>query len=417
MTESGGLRAELLGRGILLTYLVCLVTTTTEGVQNLLFPLYLDHYGYALTAIGTLSSLLGVMRLASRVPVGARYRGSRAKRQQLLWLVVFLLSTSGYAFAHGDLALVTLVTVLHGFSFGALGTLNLAVAIDQSGGRRAGAVMGWYTAALSAGYALGAFAAGAFADRIGIDATLLWLGLAPVVAMLAVWLTPAGEDGERTAATPGVALWRRGLAAFLGIDGRVWLAFTIVLFLNILSDSTDTFFPLYGTAIGLPVAFVGALKASKSASATVIRFFAGALFRFLDYRAINFWAVLLFAASTFAIPFVTGPLAGPVLLVVFLGAGLCRGILRVTSAATVAELRAEGRDIGLSSGVYNSGLDLGAVIGPAAGGVLSAAFGIPAMFQLLAVGSLVIYFAVAFSSRSGRAALTPSFGAKVPVDR
>ncbi len=235
--------------------------------------------------------------------------------------------------------------------------------------------------------------------------------------MLAVWFTPPIPESERAAVAPGIALWRRGLAAFLGIDGRVWLAFAIVLFLNVLSDSTDTFFPLYGSAIGLPVAFIGVLKASKSASATVIRFFAGALFRFLDYRAINFWAVLLFAASTFVIPFIAGPTAGPVLLVVFLGAGLCRGILRVTSAATVAELRAEGRDIGLSSGVYNSGLDLGAVIGPAAGGVLSAAFGIPAMFQLLAVGSLVIYFAVAFSSRSGRAALTPSFGAKVPVDR
>ena len=64
----GGLREELLNRGILLTYLVCLVTTTTEGTQNLLFPLYLGQYGYALTAIGTLGSLLGVMRLLSRVP-------------------------------------------------------------------------------------------------------------------------------------------------------------------------------------------------------------------------------------------------------------------------------------------------------------------------------------------------------------
>ena len=90
MSSSGGLRAELLGRGIFLTYLVCLVTTTTEGVQNLLFPLYLDHYGFALTAIGTLSSVLGVMRLASRVPVGARYRGWRAKRQQLFWVGVLL---------------------------------------------------------------------------------------------------------------------------------------------------------------------------------------------------------------------------------------------------------------------------------------------------------------------------------------
>jgi predicted MFS family arabinose efflux permease len=358
------------------------------------------------------------MRLASRVPIGARYRGSRAKGQQLFWLVLFLVSTSGYAFAHGELGLVVAVTVVHGFAFGALGTINLAVAIDISGGRRAGAVMGWYTAALSAGYALGAFAAGAFADRVGIDATLFWLGLTPLVAMVAVWLGPTVPDGKRAAATPGVALWRRGVSAFLGIDGRVWLAFTIVLFLNVLSDSTDTFFPLYGTAIGLPVAFVGALKASKSASATVIRFFAGAVFRFLDYRAINFWAVLIFSASTFVIPLVPVPVAGPVLLAVFLGAGLCRGILRVTSAATVAEIRAEGRDIGLSSGVYNSGLDLGAIIGPAAGGVLSAAFGIPAMFQLLAGGSLALYVAVALSSKAGRSALTPSFRAKVrPVER
>ena len=49
--------------------------------------------------------------------------------------------------------------------------------------------------------------------------------------------------------------------------------------------------------------------------------------------------------------------------------------------------------------------------------VLSAAFGIPAMFQLLAVGSLVIYFAVAFSSRAGRAALTPSFRSRISADR
>jgi predicted MFS family arabinose efflux permease len=89
----------------------------------------------------------------------------------------------------------------------------------------------------------------------------------------------------------------------------------------------------------------------------------------------------------------------------------------VTSAATVAELRAEGRDIGLSSGVYNSGLDLGAIIGPAAGGVLAASFGIPVMFQLLATGSLVLYLAIALSSRAGRAALTPSFGSRVPVAR
>src|SRR2546423_9090120 len=86
---------------MILTYLVCLVTTTTEGVHNLLFPLYLDHYGFALTVIGTLSSLLGVMRLASRLPIGARYRGSRAKGQQLFWLAGLPVSANGQSVLHG----------------------------------------------------------------------------------------------------------------------------------------------------------------------------------------------------------------------------------------------------------------------------------------------------------------------------
>ena len=406
MSRFGGLREELLGRGILLTYLVCIVTTTTEGTTNLLYPLYLDGYGYALTAIGTLSSLFSVLKLASRVPIGTRYRGSTAKGQQIVWLLVFLASTSGFAFVHGDLGLVIVLTIIHGFAFGALGTINLAVAIDISGGRRAGSVMGWYTAALSAGYAFGAFGGGALADRIGIDRALFWLGLTPLAGIAAVWAMPALADAPRAAAVAGSRWWRRGLAAFAAIDGRVWLAFVIVLFLNLLSDSTDTFFPLYGTAIGLPVAVVGGLKGAKSASATVIRFLSGAVFRVLDFRAINFWAVILFAATTFAIPFVNGPLLTPVLFAVFLVAGLCRGILRVTSAATVAELRSEGRDIGLASGVYNAGLDIGSIIGPAAGGVVSAALGIPAMFQILAVASLALYFGVALSSSAGRGALT-----------
>jgi predicted MFS family arabinose efflux permease len=336
--------------------------------------------------------------------------------QQLLWLAVFLASTSGYYFARGELWAVIAITLVHGFAFGSLGTINLAVAIDISGGRRAGAVMGWYTASLSLGYAVGAFTAGAVADRFGVEEALLWLGLSPLIAMAAVVLTPALTDTVRAAAVPG-RWWRRGLSAFTAIDARVWLAFTIVLFLNMLSDSTDTFFPLYGTAIGLPVILIGTLKGARSASATVIRFVAGAIFRYVDFRTINFWAVILFAATTFMIPLIGGALAGTVLLGVFLIAGLCRGILRVTTAATIADIRREGRDIGLSSGVYNAGLDLGSIVGPVAGGLVSTALGIPTMFQVLAIASLVLYFGVSLSSAKGRATLAPVFGAKAPTER
>jgi len=79
----------------------------------------------------------------------------------------------------------------------------------------------------------------------------------------------------------------------------------------------------------------------------------------------------------------------------------------VTTAATIADIRREGRDIGLSSGVYNAGLDLGSIVGPVAGGLVSTALGIPTMFQVLAIASVVLYFGVSLSSPKGRATLAP----------
>jgi len=68
---------------------------------------------------------------------------------------VFTIATSGFAFAGGLLPLVLVLTVVHGYAFGALGTINLAATIDLTGGKRAGVTMGWYTASLSTGYAVG----------------------------------------------------------------------------------------------------------------------------------------------------------------------------------------------------------------------------------------------------------------------
>ncbi len=56
--------------------------------------------------------------------------------------------------------------------------------------------------------------------------------------------------------------------------------------------------------------------------------------------------------------------------------------------------------------MYNSGLDIGQIIGPLAGGVIGSAAGLGAMFQIMAVASMTVYFAVALSSAPARAALS-----------
>lgn len=375
--------------------------TTAEGTLLLLYPPYLDAHGYPLQLIGTLVALLSVMRLASRVPVGAAYGAARAKRLLVVALVGLSVATGGFAFAGGHVVPVILLTLLHGFAFGSLGTLVLASVIDITRGRRAGAIMAWYTAALSTGYAIGAFGGGWLGDTIGLEPTMLVAAALPLLALPAVRALPAFEPPpQREVRTPGL----RGLLhAARTLDSRVWLAFGIVLYLNVISESVDAFFPLYGLEIGLPLAAIGLLKGLKSAAATVIRFASLVIFRVVDPRTMNFWGVVVMGVSTILVAHTSALAALAALFVLF---GLCRGILRVTSAATVAELRREGRDVGLAAGVYNSGLDIGQIIGPLAGGVIGSAVGLGAMFQIMAVASMAVYFTVALSSAPARAALS-----------
>jgi MFS family permease len=384
--------------------------TTAEGTANLLYAPYLASYGYALPSIGTLSALFAIFRLVSRVPSGAAYRPARARRQLLLWLIVFTASTSGFALAGGSLPLVVALTVVHGYAFGALGTINLAATIDLTGGRRAGATMGWYTAAISTGYAIGAFLGGALADAISIAAAFAILGALPAISGVLVLRLPTIDAPPHE--IPRGAGLRGLLVAHARVDPRVWLAFVVVLYINIVSDAIDTFFPLYALAIGLPLAASGFLKGLKSGAATFIRFISGGVFRFVDHRTVNVWGVVLMSVSTFLIPLF--PTFAP-LLVLFGVNGICRGLLRVTSAATVAEVRAEGQDVGVASGVYNAGLDVGAIIGPAIGGVVADSVGLGPMFQLVAIGSFLLYLGVSLASARGRAAL--SAGARLTPPR
>ena len=386
-------------RPFVVLMIVAVTITATKGTVEIVYPPYLAGYGYSLSLIGILTSLFAVVQLTSRVPVGIAYRADRAKRQFALALVAFGVSTCGFAFANGQLVPVVALSVLHGFAFGSVGTLGLALVIDVTGGRRAGASMAWYTAAISAGYALGAVTGGSLAEAIGIPSTLGLIGLLPIAGALAVPALPAIE-GAPLPVDRGSGL-RGLLAAGAKLDRRVWLAFVVVLYLNLLSDSVDTFFPVFAPTIGISLAAVGLLRAFKSGAAIFIRSTGVILFRVIDHRTVALVAIVAAAAATMALPFS----ASLVLLIpIFVVLGLARGVLRATSAATIAELRNEGRDVGLASGVYNAGLDIGSIVGPTLGGALASVLGIAQMFQVVAAISLAAWLAVALSSPATRAA-------------
>jgi predicted MFS family arabinose efflux permease len=390
----------LRGRGAFLLMLaVAASITTTKGTVEIVYPPYLNGYGYSLSLIGLLTSLIAGLQLVSRVPAGVAYRAHRAKGQYAVALVVFAASTIGFAFANGGFVPVAMLSLVHGFAFGTLGTLGLALAIDLSGGRSAGSSMAWYTAAISTGYALGSLIGGSLAESIGIPATLAVVGALPVIAALAVFGLPDVAGAPQTF-DRGRGL--RGLfAAGAKLDSRVWLAVVIVLYLNVLQDSLDTFFPVFGPTVGISLAVVGVLRAIKSGAGIFMRFSIAVLLHAVDYRRVTFFAVVASAVGLAAVP-----LSNSLVLIVpiFIVLGLTRGILRATSAANIAELRSEGRDVGLASGVYNMGLDVGGIIGPTLGGAVASIVGIPAMFQLVAGGSFIAWLLVALSTRPAREA-------------
>lgn len=383
----------------LLMLAVATSITTTKGTVEIIYPPYLAGYGYSLSIIGFLTSLIAVLQLASRVPAGVAYRSHRAKQQYALALVAFGLSTLGFAFAGGQGLAVAGLSALQGFAFGTLGTLGLALAIDLSGDRAVGASMAWYTAAISTGYALGSLIGGTLAETIGMPATLGLIGFLPFVAALAVMRLPPVE-GAPQAFQRGSGL--RGLVASgARLDSRVWLAVVIVLYLNLVQDSQDTFFPVYAPAVGISLAVVGLLRAIKSGAGIFIRFGIAVLLHSLDYRRITLVTVVVSAIAAMAIPLSSSLFA---LVPIFVVMGLARGVLRATSAATIAELRREGKDVGLASGVYNAGLDIGSIIGPTVGGAIATAFGIGPMFQIVAGASLVAFLCVALATPATREA-------------
>ncbi len=377
-------------RDVRLIYLLAVIITTSQGALELVLPLNLHRLHYSLPVVGGGVAALGVGQLVSRLPGGAVYRVERARLLLLGALAVFGLTTIGLAFVSAWWLQAGLAGV-HGFAFGLVTTFMLAVLIDvRPAGAKVAGTMAWYTAAISTGYALGAPLGAQALSRFGY-------GEAFWVAGLVGLLAAAGSSGLRLAVTTSVAAAgpsdARGLsrwAAALTLPAGIWLATLLVFYINFISDLMGAFFPIYAAGIGIPIAYVGLLKSANSLSATGIRFAAAGLFRFFDPHAANHVAVLGMAAGVVAISLVTNQ---PALLGSFALIGVCRGLIRVTSATSVAEERARpGVHAGLSSGVYNAGLDTGSMLAPPLGGALAALIGIPATFRVAALALPAVYY-------------------------
>jgi MFS family permease len=377
-------------------YLIAMLITSAEGGINTTFPPFLKETGLTVRGIGIVVSLFAVLSLASRLPSGLIYRGSRARVIMLAGLASLGGSAVGYAFFPNLPALVGL-TVMHGFAFGVLTTVALALCIElKPAGQDHGTMMGWYTAAIAAGYAIGNTTGGFVADHYGYSATFVTVGLFALLAALMVRTLPSSngrweahnlDTSEEEASLKDRANLRE---IWLNVQPEVWTAALIVFCLNCLFGTTNAFFPLYGLGVGLSLTTIGLLRSVRSFCASVVRPLSGLVFKVVSFRQVSHGGLIIGAAAVFAL---TSTRWVPVFAVLFAFMGLSRGLTRSATATMVAENREEGEDqgLGLASGIYNAGLDLGSIAGPVVGGVLASAMGIGSMFRVVPVVVLMVY--------------------------
>ncbi|MBI3538271.1 MAG: MFS transporter [Chloroflexi bacterium] len=384
-------------------YLAILAVTTAEGGMNTILPPFLDHARYGVELIGAITALFALLQLASRLPAGALYSGARAKNLLVAFAALFIVSTIGFGF--GDqLWLVLSLAALHGFAFGAITTVMFPIAVQaQSSDNSQGSRMGWYTAALSAGYALGSFLSGALADRFGYAVTFFALGLFPTITILFAFTLPKfAETAAMPAARAQSGGGRQLLTALSAASPGLLFATLIAFYINFLDDGFGTFFPLFGLGIGLSLGAIGTLKGIKSATGIFVRVLAGGIFKIIDYRLLNHLLVIGWSLAVFILPWVRGEWIFAALFIFF---GLARSLSRVTSATIVAEEKAQDRaGIGLASGIYNMGLDAGALAGPLVAGFVARATDVPTMMRIIPFVMLAIYFgAVVWLRRASKA--------------
>ncbi len=362
--------------------------------MNTILPPYLDRAQYGVELIGIVTALFAFLQLTSRLPSGALYSGSRARQLLIGFSALYIISTSGFGLSADPIAIFPL-TILHGFAFGAITTVMLPVAIQlPSRGDSYGTRMGWYTAALSAGYALGSFLSGALADRFGFSLTFVGMGLLPLGTIMLTLILPEIDSSPLTLSPRSIDEKRGGILGLWyvppSISPALLFATLVAFYINFLDDGFGTFFPLFGLGVGLSLTSIGNLKGIKSATGIIVRIFSGSFFKFIDYRLLNHILVIGWSIVVFALPWVKAPW---VFVALFIFMGLARSLSRVTSATIVAEEKARDHSgIGVASGFYNMGLDVGSLTGPLIAGFVARVTDIPTMMRIIPMMMVAIYF-------------------------
>jgi len=373
------------------SYLMVTGITAGEGLVAFLFPPYLDSLAYPIDLIGLLAAVGPLAALASRLPAGVLYRGTRARTLLTTALATSTVTTLLLARVDRPLAFA-LLRAIAGFSYGIASTTNMARFIDAipPGANRASA-MGLFSAAWALGFTFGNGLGGFVGEVAGYEVAFYCAAAAQGIGvLLAVSLPPLRAERKRAPshASAPTSIWAR--LAVLGDPGMltVSLAAFLIAFMQTISG---VFSPLYGLSVGLALTEIAVIRVATSLLNVFGRSVGSPFIQRLGRERVQHIGLGMQGASLFAVAYCTGfwPL-----LAVLLFAALWRAVVLVANTIALTEDVDEERvPRGMATGLYNAATDLGQIVGPSLGGAVAAAFDLPTMFRVLPPLVFLLYLA------------------------
>jgi MFS family permease len=350
----------------------------------------MEQHGATVATNGLMQGFLSLVEAAVCLIAGFRYAGKYTRR--IVAAGILSMIAGALVFATQPMGPVAwLAIAANAVGMGIIDVILYVAALERRPVSLAlGTAVGIYTAALAAGNAFGQFFSGRITDGWGYGASfrfsaVMFLAVLVSAAFLGKKaVLPAGEIGQaggsaRVEKTPPWA-WKLGIAA----------GFSMAM----VNSVFDTLFPIYGLRVGLTFSLIGTLTSVKMLTAAIIRPFSGAIMARLDGIRLNSWSMAGLAAATVLTPLV-GVGYGLTALVSLMGLGF--GTVRVTSAATALAGQNDPRLTSQRSGMYNTALSVGQIVGPWISGVVAGAIGLsaalvglPGIFLLVYGGVLLI---------------------------
>jgi predicted MFS family arabinose efflux permease len=360
-------------------------------MMGIALPLYLTHLGHPV-------ALVGLMLTLARFAVPRMYRPERSKLLLNLSLLGSILTFVPLPFIP-DMSLFAVAIVVNRVFMGIATTIFLARYLDMmvEGADRRQA-MGWYTGTQAAGFTSSNVFVGLLADYLGYVAAFMYgVGFCTIAMVILLW-APELPAKVRAAASAPV----RGLRGHINsiADPGLWGVLNVGFWNNLFHLVMVSFFPILGAAIGLGPAQVGLARGLYSGINAVGRPLIVAFTRQLSLRQLTLAGLAIQTVLLGILPMAQAFIA---VIAVFILFAAARAIVVVANGTGLAEDVDERRvSRGVATSTYSAVSDVSSIVAPLVGGLVASVVGVNSMFPLVAIGSLICFFAADAAIRQWR---------------